>query len=170
MSGAKSVLVVHGHRDGNAVGDQPWISAECRARVRVAEAAANRYGISDVLFSGSGKSGYPSEARQMAEDWSCGIVRIALDEQSADSAENAAAAISWARAIGATELVVVSSWWHFRLSVYYWSLQLHAPQIHYARTRRLDRVTSHLLHELRYLPRAMGSMSWRLESAARTRR
>lgn len=155
MSAARPALVVHGHREGNAVGDRPWISAECRARLRVAETAALRHEIGQVLLSGSGKSGYPSEARQMAAAWNLRGVRVALDEESDDSAANAEAALSWAHAIGATQLVVVSSWWHLRLLIYYWSRQRGGLSVRYARTRRWDGVASHLLHELRYLPRAL---------------
>ena len=167
MTGAKSALVVHGHRDGNAVGDQPWISAECRARLRVAEATARRRRIEHVLLSGSGKRGYPSEARQMAEAWRCRHVTVSLDEQSSDSAENASAAISWAREICATELVVVSSWWHIRLFVYYLPHHRHALTIRYAWTRRWDSVISHLLHELQYLPRAVLLLSQRPDNGWR---
>lgn len=151
----RRALVVHGHREGNAVGGRERISAECRARVQTAETAAVRHQIKDVLFSGLGRQGCASEARQMLEVWKVPGRRIFLDEVSADSAENAIAAITWARRIGASELLVVSSWWHLRLPAYYRSAGAGRPIVRYEPTRRCDRLPAHLLHELRYLPRAL---------------
>lgn len=157
MIGGGLALVVHGHRDGNAVGGQLWISAECRERVRAAEEAACRHGVGHVLFSGSGAPGYPSEARQMAESWGPSPVHVSLDEASSDSAENVQAAYRWAEMIGASELLVVSSWWHLRLFLYYRRRERDAPTVRHVRTRRCNRVVAHLMHELRYLPRALRS-------------
>ena len=115
----RSLLVVHGHRDGNAVGGRAEISSEAVARVRLAERVAYENRIAPVLFCGAGAPGQPSEARQMAACWRGPVIDVLLDERSTDSAENAAEALRWARELGARELIVVSSWWHLRLPAYY---------------------------------------------------
>ena len=149
-------LVVHGHRQGNAVGGEPLISPECIARVRAAERAVQRYGVDHVLLSGSGAIGSPSEAQQMARAWGLEDIPPSLDEASADSAENARSALLWARGIGARELFVVSSWWHLRLLFYYRPRERAPLVVRHVRAWRWDGVLAHVLHEMRYLPRAIG--------------
>lgn len=153
-SGSRLGVIVHGHRDGNAVGGRPWISLECMARLRAAERAVERYGAQDVLFCGAGVAGFPSEARQMARAWRGPCARLWLDEQSADTAENALQALRWMGMIQAVRLLVVSSWWHFRLVAYYRPFRSHGVSVRHVSTRRCDRVLRHLAHELRYAPRA----------------
>jgi hypothetical protein len=91
----------------------------------------------------------------MAELWSGPAIRLWLDEASDDSAENATAAIRWAHQLGATELIVVSSWWHLRLPIYYRRARREGIKVRFRGCRRMNGVASHLLHELRYLPRAL---------------
>jgi hypothetical protein len=148
-------MVVHGHRDGNATGGRAWISKECLARVRAAEAAAARYQVADVLLCGAGADGFPSEARQMARAWAGPSTRLWLDEESVDTAENAQQALTWARCLGVSKLLVVSSWWHARLVVYYMPFREVGISVRHVRSRRCERILSHLGHELRYLPRAL---------------
>jgi uncharacterized SAM-binding protein YcdF (DUF218 family) len=112
-------VIVHGHRDGNAIGARRWISQECLARLRAAERATDRHGATDVLLCGAGVPGFPSEARQMALAWHGPQARLWLDEDSTDTAENAQRALQWTGMIDATRLLVVSSWWHVRLAAYY---------------------------------------------------
>jgi DUF218 domain-containing protein len=150
-------LVVHGHRPGNAVGGHPWISPECIARVRAAERAARRHGVERVLLSGSGADGFPSEARQMARAWALDDISPTLDEASTDSAENARSALRWAKEIEARELLVVSSWWHLRLLVYYRGRERTPLGVRHVRAWRCDGVVTHILHEIRYFPRAIGA-------------
>jgi uncharacterized SAM-binding protein YcdF (DUF218 family) len=150
-------VVVHGHRDGNAVGGRPWISSECLARLRAAERAAARHAATDVLLCGAGVLGFASEARQMACAWRGPRVRLWLDQDSADSAENARQALRWTRTTGVTRLVVVSSWWHVRLRVYYRPFRALGVSVRHVGARRRDRVLRHLAHELRYMPRALMS-------------
>ena len=150
----RALVVVHGHRDGHAVGGEAEISAECVARVRRAERLVARRGITQVLFCGAGALGHLSEARQMAGIWRGPPVRMLLDERSTDTAENAAEALSWARTLDATELTVVSSWWHLRLRLYYAGRPFRGLNVRQARSWRWDSASGHLSHELRYLPRA----------------
>jgi uncharacterized SAM-binding protein YcdF (DUF218 family) len=163
--GELPLLVVHGHRDGNAVGGPAEISSECVARVRAAEQAARRYRSELVLFCGAGAPGHPSEARQMAAIWEGAQVQAFLDERSADTAENASEARRWFHALGASALIVVSSWWHVRLLGYYGGPAFRGIPVGHVRTTRCDRVFSHLAHELRYAPRV-----WRLRNARPDRR
>ena len=152
---ARSLLVVHGHREGNAVGGRAEISREAVARVRLAERVASRDRIASVLFCGAGAPGRPSEARQMAACWRGPAIDVLLDERSTDSAENAAEALWWGRELGARELIVVSSWWHLRLPAYY--LGAAGIAVSHARCWRWDRPARRLAHELRYLPRVRRS-------------
>jgi uncharacterized SAM-binding protein YcdF (DUF218 family) len=148
-------VIVHGHRDGNAVGGHPWISEECLARLRVAERAAADPRVSDVLLCGAGASGHPSVALQMADAWRGPAVRLWLDEHSTDTAENARRALTWMESIRTRNVLVVSSWWHLRLRLYYRPFKAMGFVVHHATTHGCDRVLSHLAHELRYLPRAL---------------
>lgn len=156
-AGQRPLIVVHGHRDGNAVGGKCKISDECVARVRIAETATRRFRSELVLFCGAGVADHESEARQMAAVWRGPPVRALLDERSEDSAQNVQEALAWAHALGATELVVVSSWWHLRLRLYYARVHREIPVRHLS-TRRCKRILAHLAHELRYGPRAMRSL------------
>jgi hypothetical protein len=122
--------------------------------VRRAERLAGRCGIAQVLFCGAGALGHPSEARQMAGIWRGPPVAKLLDERSTDTAENAAEALSWARTLDVTELIVVSSGWHLRLPLYYLGRRFRGLNVRHARSWRCDRIAGHLWHELRHLPRA----------------
>jgi len=152
-------LIVHGHRDGNAVGGRPWISAECLARLRAAERVTSPHAVTDVLLSGSGAPGFPSEAEQMANAWRGAPAQLWLDELSTDSAENARQALRWAQALGVKALFVVSSWWHVRLACYYRAGAALGVSVRVVRTRRCRGAAGHLAHELRYLPRALAQRS-----------
>jgi len=156
-AGRRTLIVVHGHRDGNAVGGEHEISAECIARVRTAETAARRLCSDLVLFCGAGAAHHASEARQMATAWRGPRIRAFLDERSTDSAENAQEAMSWAIGLGATDIAVVSSWWHLRLRLYYARVRRQLPVRHLSAPGRRQ-VLTHLAHELRYGPRAVRSL------------
>jgi hypothetical protein len=155
--GDRPLLVVHGHREGNAVGGEPGISRECMARVRAAERAARRARCAFVLFCGAGAPGEPSEAHQMAAIWRGPPVWALLDERSTDSAENADEALIWRDAVGASSLLIVSSWWHLRLALYYRAPRFDGIPVGHVRTRRVGgTVAGHLGHELRY-----AGLAWR---------
>lgn len=154
-------LVVHGHREGHAAGGNVAISDECLARLRVAEAAVARYGVRDVLLCGAGAPGHPSEASQMAQAWRGQRVRLWLDETSTDSAENAVQALRWTQLARKRELLVVSSWWHLRLALYYRPFRAQGVVVHHLKARRTTGAWAHIAHELRHLPRALG---WRIEA------
>jgi uncharacterized SAM-binding protein YcdF (DUF218 family) len=174
-SAKRRLLVVHGHRVGNAPGGRASISEECVVRVRRAERAARSESIDFVLFSGAGMAGHPSEALQMAMLWQGPRLRAYLDERSTDTAENVEQTLLWARKLGATDLLVVSSWWHLRLFGLYNRRRCCGVRVRHARAWRFDDVFGHLMRELRGLP-----MLWRrrrvetervlsLESARATR-
>ena len=155
---SRTLVIVHGHREGNAPGGRREISRECLARVRAAERAARRHEADVVLFCGAGAPGHPSEARQMADEWQGPEIEVRLDERSEDTAQNAVEALAWARALRATRLIVVSSWWHLRLLLYYRGRRFGHLEVRYARTRRLHRIVRHLWHELRYAPAALRAL------------
>jgi uncharacterized SAM-binding protein YcdF (DUF218 family) len=150
-----ALVVVHGHREGNAAGGMPWISDECLARVRAAERAATRYRATRVLFCGAGEKGFPSEAAQMSQAWRGPRVRHFLDERSKTTAQNAEEALRWATQLGVTRLIVVSSWWHVRLSIYYRPFARVGIAVQRTRSWRCRRIVTYLQHELRYLPEAL---------------
>ncbi len=151
----RPLIIVHGHRDGNAPGGHPHISDECIARVRAAEAAARRFGCELVLFCGAGATGHASEARQMAAIWRGPRIRALLDERSEDSEQNAQEALAWSHRLDARDLIVVSSWWHLRLRLYYAKRVGREIRVRHVSSRRCERILSHLAHELRYAPRAL---------------
>jgi len=152
VTNRRVLLVVHGHRIGNADGGQSRISQECVARIRRAERAAHSLHIDFVLFSGAGAPGHASEARQMAELWKGPPLPIYLDERSRDTAENVEQTLLWARQLGASELLVVSSWWHLRLFAYYSGSRIGGLTVRHARSWRWDGVVGHLWRELRGVP------------------
>lgn len=156
------LLVVHGHRIGNADGGRSRISQECIARIRRAERVVRDARVDIVLFSGAGSPGHPSEARQMADLWEGPPLPSCLDELSRDTAENVEQTLLWAQKLGATELVVVSSWWHFRLYGYYSAARIRGLVVRHARSWRWDGIVGHLWRELRGVPEL-----WRQRAAAR---
>jgi uncharacterized SAM-binding protein YcdF (DUF218 family) len=147
------LIVVHGHREGGAAAGRGLISLECVARVRRAERLARLDERGAALFCGAGAPGHPSEARQMAAHWRGRTVRKLLDEHSRDTPGNVNEAIRWAQTLGCDSLVVVSSWWHLRLRLYYRRRCPRDIAVRHARSWRCRRLVQRLANELRYLPR-----------------
>jgi hypothetical protein len=152
---ADTLVVVHGHREGHAGGGRRRISSECHARVRAAECAVAKHRAAHVLFCGATEPGLPSEAAQMSRAWAGPPVFHWLDEISLDSAQNAQEAHRWARKLGVTRVIVVSSWWHIRLALYYRPLRDGGIAVRHAPAWRCHGIVRHLAHELRYLPEAI---------------
>ena len=85
----------------------------CAARLAAAEAIAREEDV--VLLSGwSRRTTREAEAELMARAWRGPAVRIVRDADARHTAENAVAVRRVAGAVGATEIVVVTSWWHRR--------------------------------------------------------
>ena len=83
----------------------------CAARLAAAEAAAE--GVDAVLLSGwSRRRGRASEASLMQAAWRGPDVPLLDDGDARTTLGNARAVAAAARAIGATEVVVVTSSWH----------------------------------------------------------
>lgn len=154
----RHVLVVPGHRDGGHAGGEHLITKQCLLRVRAAERlAARRPGIVAVVFAGAGAPGHPSEARQMADAWRGPEVPLICEEDSVDTAYNAACALLVAQALRATHVTVVSSCWHLRLPLYYLPYRRHGIKIGFWGAIDLEGLGARLAHELRYtklVPRA----------------
>ena len=93
----------------------------------------------------------------MAGIWRGPPVWALLDERSTDSAENADQALIWRDAVGASSLLIVSSWWHLRLALYYRAPRFDGIPVRHVRTRRVGgTVVRQLGHELRY-----SRLAWR---------
>lgn len=141
------MLVVHGHRDPGCI----RISAECKLRAYAA--AKERANV--LVLSGAGVAGERSEATQMAA-----IVlrvpgsrfdRVLLEQHSTCTQENARNSMRHAVRLGATNVVVVTSWWHVPRAWLEWR-RLAMPGI---------RVTfKPTWGSPRYVPRELGAL-WR---------
>ena len=82
----------------------------CAARLAAAERVADP---DAVLFSGAARHGGPlSEASLMRAAWHGADVPLHVDTSARTTAGNAAGVASLARQLGATEVVIVTSWWH----------------------------------------------------------
>jgi uncharacterized SAM-binding protein YcdF (DUF218 family) len=83
----------------------------CAARVDRAAELARADDV--VVLSGWARArGATSEAQLMSRAWSGAPARMVLDDGARHTAENAAHAAQVARALGAREVVVVTSRWH----------------------------------------------------------
>jgi uncharacterized SAM-binding protein YcdF (DUF218 family) len=101
------VVAVLGYSDGSTAGLHPT----CAARLERAAALSTADDV--VLLSGwSRGSGRSSEAELMAAAWNGPARRLVLDRGARSTAGNAIAVGRVARAIGAREVVVVTSPWH----------------------------------------------------------
>ena len=67
-----------------------------------------------VLLTGARRRGSVSEAELMARAWTGGGARLVLDRRARTTFENARAIARTARALGADEVVLVTSRWHRR--------------------------------------------------------
>jgi uncharacterized SAM-binding protein YcdF (DUF218 family) len=106
------VVVVHGHRDPGCT----RISEECARRV----AAADGIAANVAVYSGAGIAGERSEALQMFHAARTPRRRVRLEQRSEDTAENARFGMREALVVGATHVVVVTSWWHVPRSWLEW--------------------------------------------------
>jgi hypothetical protein len=103
------LVAVLGYSDGSTEG----LHAICASRL---ERAANEATPDDaVLLSGWARGTRArSEARLMAEAWSGPPARILVDEGARSTYANAVRTAAAAEALGAEEIVVVTSAWHAR--------------------------------------------------------
>jgi uncharacterized SAM-binding protein YcdF (DUF218 family) len=88
----------------------------------------------------------------MADIWQGPPIRACLDELSVDTVGNVDETLRWARKLGATELLVVSSWWHVRLLALYSRRPSPRLLVRHERLWRWHGVPGHLVRELRGLP------------------
>jgi DUF218 domain len=101
------LVVVLGYSDGRSEELHPI----CAARLEAAAALAP--GADAVVLSGwSRRSGALAEAELMRRAWAGPEVPLHCEPDARITAENAAHVARLARELGATEVVVVTSWWH----------------------------------------------------------
>jgi uncharacterized SAM-binding protein YcdF (DUF218 family) len=100
------VVAVLGYSNGRSEGLHP-ISAN---RLRHAEGLAD--GARAVVLSGYARHGGPGEAELMRAAWTGPDVPLVCDTAAGSTAGNAAGIAAAARALGADEVVVVTSRWH----------------------------------------------------------
>lgn len=83
----------------------------CAARLaRAEQEAAGAYAV--VLSGWARRKGHRSEAELMDEAWHGGDGTVVRDSHARTTAENVAHVAALARAVGAAEIVVVTSRWH----------------------------------------------------------
>lgn len=96
---------------GFSAGASGGLHPVCAARVHRAAELARADDV--VVLSGWARApGTTSEARLMSGAWSGEAARLMLDDGARHTAENAAHAAAVARAVGAREVLVVTSRWH----------------------------------------------------------
>ena len=101
------LVVVLGYSDGRCEGLHPI----CRARL---ERAAGISSEADaVVFSGwARRAGALAESELMRRAWTGACQRLICDDGSRITAENAAHVARLARELRASDVVLVTSWWH----------------------------------------------------------
>jgi len=103
------LIAVCGYSDGTETGLHPI----CVERLRRAEREARPDDV--VLLSGWARHGSArSEAELMARSWSAPCDRVVVDSDARSTLANVAAAARLARAVGAREVLLVTSRWHAR--------------------------------------------------------
>jgi hypothetical protein len=153
-SGAASdrVVVVLGHREPG-ISAEHRISAESRARLRHAVALARRHPVRAAVLTGYTSTDGLSEAEQMKTTWDESLAPALLEVAGRDTAENASRSLPIVLALGAREVVVVSSAWHVRVPWFFapyrrYGLRVrYRPELHGPWLRMLG-------EELRQAPRA----------------
>lgn len=147
------VVVVLGHREPG-ISAEHRISAESRARLRHAVALARRKPVRAAVLTGYTATGGLSEAEQMKTTWDDSLAPALLEVAGRDTAENASRSLPIILALGAREVVVVSSAWHVRVPFFF------APYRHYGLHVRYRPSVFHgpwgrmLREELRQAPHA----------------
>ncbi|HEX7310829.1 MAG TPA: YdcF family protein, partial [Gaiellaceae bacterium] len=109
MAGTGRVIAVLGYSPRRS--DQ--LHLVCSARVERACAIA-REGDVVVLSGWSRHPGVQPEAELMASAWNGPVVELVTETDARHTVGNAAVVAREARAAGAEELVLVTSWWHSR--------------------------------------------------------
>ena len=103
------VIAVCGYSDGRETGLHPI----CEGRLRLAEREAGPNDV--VLLTGWARhADATAEAELMARSWAGSSRELHVDNSARSTLGNVAAAVELAEALGATEVVLVTSGWHAR--------------------------------------------------------
>ena len=103
------VVAVCGYSDGRETGLHPI----CERRLRLAEREAGPGDV--VLLTGWARhADATAEAELMAQSWAGSSCELHVDSSARSTFGNVAAAARLAEAVGATEVVLVTSGWHAR--------------------------------------------------------
>jgi len=103
------LIAVCGYSDGRETGLHPI----CELRLRLAEREAGPNDV--VLLTGWARhADATAEAELMARSWAGSSRELHVDNSARSTLGNVAAAVELAEALGATEVVLVTSGWHAR--------------------------------------------------------
>ncbi len=103
------LIAVCGYSDGRETGLHPI----CERRLRLAEREAGPDDV--VLLTGWARhADATAEAELMARSWGGSSRELRVDNSARSTLGNVAAAVELAEALGATEVVLVTSGWHAR--------------------------------------------------------
>lgn len=103
------VVAVCGYSDGRETGLHPI----CERRLRLAEREAGPDDV--VLLTGWARhADATAEAELMAQSWAGSSRELHVDSSARSTFGNVAAAAKLAEAVGATEVVLITSGWHAR--------------------------------------------------------
>jgi uncharacterized SAM-binding protein YcdF (DUF218 family) len=143
------LVIVLGYRAPDAH-DEHLIGDHAYHRIRHAERLVAAGDVHAVVFSGWGDLGGPSEARQMAAAWSGPPVAFILEEESRNTAENAAFCLKIARSMPNVERVtVITCDWHVRSRYFFRDFRQHGIEVTF------DFVTDARKHRLTRLPKEL---------------
>lgn len=113
---------------GYSVRRAEGLHAVCAARLERAYREAE--GADAVILSGwSRRRGRLAEAELMRQAWPPSSASVLCDPAARTTAENAARVVRLARAVGAAEIRVVTSWWHAPRAWVFFRAQLRGAEI-----------------------------------------
>jgi hypothetical protein len=147
-----SVVVVLGHREPGGT-PAHRISSHSRARLFRAEEACLEEPVRAAILTGYGGEDGPSEAEQLAREWTVPDVPALLEIAGRNTAENASRSLPIILAIGGIRrVIVVTSLWHLRAPLFFAPYRRHGIDVDLRPSRPLRRWRHLLAAELRGLP------------------
>jgi glucosamine-6-phosphate deaminase len=147
------VVVVLGHREpGEAL--EHRISAHSRARLFRAEEECLEGPVRVAILTGYAGAAGPSEAEQLAREWTVPDVPAVMEVAGRTTVENASRSLPIIVAMGGIRrVVVVTSLWHLRAPLCFSPYRSHGLRLDVLRSRPLRHWRHLLAAELRGLPR-----------------
>jgi glucosamine-6-phosphate deaminase len=149
-------VVVLGHREPG-ITPEHRISSHSRARLFRAEEACLDDPPRLAVLTGYGGAAGPSEAEQLAREWTVPDVPALLEVAGRSTAENASRSLPLILAVGGIRhVVVVTSVWHLRAPLFFRSYRSYGLDVDLLPARPLRHWRHLLAEELRGMPAVRG--------------